>query len=87
MKFPPRIEMNSVTSFSEERRRRSSSRRGQGQVVQVQGAMREKQGGGGAGGDAMDLKGQQLCEALATYLILFSAIVAFLFGIGTKSLR
>ena len=55
--------------------------------MQVQGAMREKQGGGGAGGDAMDLKGQQLCEALATYLILFSAIVAFLFGIGTKSLR
>ncbi|WZN67131.1 subunit SPC12 of microsomal signal peptidase [Chloropicon roscoffensis] len=35
----------------------------------------------------MDLKGQQLCEALATYLILFSAIVAFLFGIGTQSLR
>ena len=35
----------------------------------------------------MDLKGQQLCEALATFLILFSAIVAFLFGIGTQSLR
>ena len=79
--------MNSVTSFAEERRRRSvvEARAGPGRAG-AGGAARETRRKG-AGGDAMDLKGQQLCEALATYLILFSAIVAFLFGIGTQSLR
>ena len=38
-------------------------------------------------GRAMDLKGQKLCEALASYLLIASAVLAFAAGLYTQSIR